>query len=74
MLILLGVWNGLIRFTLFLTGNIASVFVQFGFRQTFWSELKTKTEVPLYFKVLGFNIYKKKGMKLLLMFQKTNYV
>ena len=29
-------------------GNIASVFVQFGFCQTFLNGLITKTEVPLY--------------------------
>ena len=47
LLIFFGVWNGLIRFTLFLMGNIASVFVRFGFRQTFSKELITKTKVPL---------------------------
>ena len=51
-LLILDIWNGLIGFTLFIMGNIASVFVQFGFRQTLLNGLITKIKVPLlYFNV-----------------------
>ena len=47
LLIFWGVWNGLIGFTLFLMGNIASVFVRFSFCQIFSNGLITKIEVLL---------------------------
>ena len=52
LLIFLGVWNGLIGFTLFLMGTI-QFSVQFSYIRfsTFLNELITKTEVPLYLQI-----------------------
>lgn len=44
----LGVWDGLIQFTLILMGKIDSVFKQITSRTAFWKELSSRNEVPLY--------------------------
>ena len=42
--------------TVFLMGNIASVFIRFGSRQTFLNGLITKTEVPLYLQIIVYTL------------------
>jgi hypothetical protein len=44
---ILGVWNGLIQFTLFLIGKFNSKVEQLESRTVSWNELFSKLEVPL---------------------------
>jgi hypothetical protein len=46
----LGVWTGLIQFTLFLMGKFNSTVEQLESRTVSWNGLCSKFEVPLYFK------------------------
>jgi hypothetical protein len=45
---ILGVWNGLIQFTLFLMGKFNSKVEQLESRTVSWNGLYSKFEVPLY--------------------------
>jgi hypothetical protein len=46
--LILGVWNGVIQFTLFLMGKFNSKVEQLESRTVSWNELCSKFEVPLY--------------------------
>jgi hypothetical protein len=55
---ILGVWNGLIQFTLFLIGKSNSKVEQLESRTVSWNGLCSKFEVPLYFCSGNINDYK----------------